>query len=1746
MSDEQTKALRRSRGDVKRNLTRIIKFVDTHNKPGDEIAVQQRIHELEPLLDKFNDIQNQIETLIDFDNDDAVEREDSEREEFESKYYETLAMATNFVKPPVAQQERFQARSPPISQWGSFQTVQDVNQDNITQIPIQHTDRVTIPQNLTSQFSNSVRLPKIDLPTFDGAYEKWLAFRDMFNSLIHSNLTLPKVQKFHYLRSSLKGEAANIVQSLEVCDESYDAAWSLLEDRYDNKRLIINNHLKGITNITPLLKESSSGLRSLLDNLSKNLRALKVLKQPVEYWDTIIVFLVVQKLDPTTRREWEKEVSSRDYPSTSELEKFLRKRCELFETIEMSKQSSNLNRTSSVPISHNPKPSSRSLATTTKEDVCHLCSEFHRVYNCPQFRKMSVSERTNEVKRLKLCLNCFGSNHMATNCRGSGCRICNQRHSTLLHTNLKQTNATEQPVTTSSTDTVSTKSATTVNTHIFFANQVLLSTALVFVQGKNQNHYLCRVLLDSGSQSNFITESMCKKLGIKRDPVDISISGLNEVKSTVTSKAKLTIQSCVSGFSALIECLIVTKITNSLPEVSFSTSQLNIPKNVILADPEFNISSPIDMLIGAELFYELLSIGQIRIPEGPMLQKTVLGWVLSGKSDTVKQRRQTKSFLIYSDAERDINKFWEIEEIKGRKPWSQEETLCEKHFVENTERDKKSGKFIVKLPFNEKITSLFDTGKVAEKRFISLEKRLEKDLKLREKYQKFMREYEDLEHMQEIKTMTDETNNNGYYLPHHPVVNDKQDKIRVVFDGSAQTDCGLSLNDCQMVGPTIQNELLSIILRFRKYPYVLTADIEKMYRMVLMHPDFHRYQRIYWRNQSDEEMKTYELTTVTYGTSAAAFLAIRCLYQVALDLKSDDPELSKVIENDFYVDDLMTGAQSMEAAMELKDRLCKALNQVGFNLTKWRTNFDHVPEETETIMLGDNESKKLGILWNSRQDTINYEIVLGEPPRSTTKRVILSEVSKIFDPLGLLGPVVIKAKILMQKLWSLKLDWDESVPIEIYTEWIKIRQDLTALNSISIPRCVIAIARSSIELHGFSDASERAYGAVMYIRTRDPNQDNWSTKLLCAKSKVAPLHNLSLPRLELCGALILARLFDKVISSMDVNFDGHYLWCDSTIVLNWLNSPPSRWKTFIANRVSEIQNLTQNAKWQHVPSNDNPADLLSRGIYPSELSSCEMWFSASPWLQLDEEHWPDQPNIYLSNVPEQKTNTISLTNTDTSDDLFYKWSSISKTKRILSWVKRFIHNSKNKPEDRRNGPLSVEELEDSLRYLLKTAQSQFFHQEISTLSKGFSIPSNSSLKSLQPFLDSHGILRVGGRLVNAEIDYNQKHPIILPDRHQLTKMIFEDEHKQQMHCGAQALLNTLRQRYWPLRGRCLARQTVHKCVRCFRAKPPDSNYLMGSLPACRVTPAPPFFRTGVDYAGPIMIRNKRGRGSSLVKAYICVFVCLTTRAIHLEAVSDLTTQCFLQTLRRFVARRGKPRVIYSDNGSNFVGASSELQRLYNFIRSKSNFDVIQTSLANDSISWIFIPANSPNWGGLWEAGVKSVKFHLKRVLGNANLVFEDLCSVLCQIESILNSRPLSPLSNDPNDMTPLTPGHFLIGRPLTTIPSDNHLDTPMKRLNRFEYQEKICQDFWQRWHQEYLSYLQQRKKWTQSTRQIRPGDLVVIRDQNLPPMRWKMRRVEEVYPSPSDGVVRVASVRCAGKIVKRACNRLCVLPLDDE
>ncbi|XP_026464924.1 uncharacterized protein LOC113367541 [Ctenocephalides felis] len=317
---------------------------------------------------------------------------------------------------------------------------------------------------------------------------------------------------------------------------------------------------------------------------------------------------------------------------------------------------------------------------------------------------------------------------------------------------------------------------------------------------------------------------------------------------------------------------------------------------------------------------------------------------------------------------------------------------------------------------------------------------------------------------------------------------------------------------------------------------------------------------------------------------------------------------------------------------------------------------------------------------------------------------------------------------------------------------------------------------------------------------------------------------------------------------------------------------------------------------------------------------------------------------------------------------------------------------------------------------------------------------------------------------------------------------------------------------------------------------------MGNLPKYRVTPQSPFFICGVDYGGPILLRDRQTRGYKKFKAYICLFVCLVTKAIHIELVSDLTTNSFLATFKRFMARRGKPREIYSDNGTNFIGAASGLKELYKFLQTKSNQNKIVNDMTNEGVSWKHIPPNSPHFGGIWEAGIKSCKAHLKRVLGNAILTFEDFYTVLTQIEAILNSRPISPLSSDPNDYDPLTPGHFLIGKSLTSTPDPSVLETLDNRLSRYQRLQKLVQHFWKRWHKEYVSELQARTKWqVQPSQSAEVGDMVVVREDNLPPLHWRLGRILDTHPG-DDGLVRVVTIKTQNGVLKRAINRVCVLP----
>lgn len=324
----------------------------------------------------------------------------------------------------------------------------------------------------------------------------------------------------------------------------------------------------------------------------------------------------------------------------------------------------------------------------------------------------------------------------------------------------------------------------------------------------------------------------------------------------------------------------------------------------------------------------------------------------------------------------------------------------------------------------------------------------------------------------------------------------------------------------------------------------------------------------------------------------------------------------------------------------------------------------------------------------------------------------------------------------------------------------------------------------------------------------------------------------------------------------------------------------------------------------------------------------------------------------------------------------------------------------------------------------------------------------SKISLLSPFLDQ-GLLRVGGRLEQADINPKRKHPILLPRKSHLTDLIVSDAHEKTLHGGPQLMLNYLRTKYWIIDPKRLVKFYVRRCVRCVRYSSRTTHQLMGQLPAARVTPTRAFYQSGVDYAGPVFIRSAKGRGHASIKGYICLFVCMVTRAVHLEAVSDMTAKGFIASFKRFVARRGYCADLWSDNGTNFVGAARELKTLFFNERSSVTVEIADW-LSTNGTTWHFIPPHAPNFGGLWEAGIKSTKHHLKRVIGESKLTFEEMTTVLSQIEACLNSRPISQIiENSPRDSYPLTPGHFLVGEPLVLVPELNYEDSNIGSLRRW-------------------------------------------------------------------------------------------------
>lgn len=1624
-----------------------------------------------------------------------------------------------------------------------------------------------------------VRLPSIEIPRFDGRQQSWLEFRDSFISLIHNNQGIDDINKLRYLQTSLQGSPAMLVlENLEICAANYDQAWKSLCERFDKPRLLVNKHLECLFNIEPINTESSINIRRLVDLTNTNIRALKTLKQPVEHWDRIIVYLIERKLDTTTSREWEQHRGSNlnDFPSLSDIFKFLNNKADYLASLEESGQNKHITETKTKTFSlnthiksnekhnniiqkspiyknHNNTNPNTNIHSNKKGKQCPMCNQEHNLYMCEVFRNSSLETRNNVVKEAKVCLNCLRPGHSTQKCKCfTSCKYCKQRHNTLLHI---------EPPTTSGQPNV-TMSANTIQ-HTT-ASHILLSTALVRVFDCNGAPHTARLLLDNGSTTNFVTTDLCTKLGLQIRNESSTITGINDQTCVSTQSCHIQVES-LSGscYKCDIHCFILPKITTLIPSNFINTNSLHMPDDIHLADPSFFMPSVIDILVGAETFWNVLGSKSISLGKNqPKLYETKLGWLVSGY---VQQSQQNVAICnLLHDERSHLERFWQLDSVTESPSLSREHIACEENFRLTTKRDK-DGRFVVSMPLKSSPTTLGTSYHKAKLRFLSLEKRFKREPQFKNRYIEFMREYINLGHMSENKCYHEAGIN--YFLPHHGVIREQSTttKLRVVFDASAPSSSGVSLNDLQMVGPTVQEDLFSILLRFRQHKYIVSADVEKMYRCIMLDPSQRHLQQILFRFSEHEPIKTYTLNTLTYGTASAPYIATKCLVSLASSASHNvelAPKIKQALRQDFYVDDYLGGGNTIEETIQLCQGISSILKSAQFNLRKWNSNCPEIlqiltnksePTSKELNLDHNSSSKTLGIYWQCDKDILSFSINIILKDK-ITKRHILSVISQIFDPLGLIGPCIIEAKVLMQKLWLDKSSWDEAVSTDIRILWQSFAQNLPMLNLIKIPRWTMCDSTHRRELHTFTDASETAYGACVYVRSITDSGEI-QVMLLTSKNKIAPIKAQTMPRLELCAALLGARLCAKVVKALTTSVDSVHYWCDSTIVLGWLNTCPTQLQSFVRNRVAEIGDLTSSGSWRYVPSADNPADLVSRGVKADAIGSATIWWNGPSYLQSRQESWPQSPNITQINHTTQTNNTTNLitntqnnsfiistnvqqSNNDLSNNLILKLihnnSNFTSLQRKVAYILRFAHNCLHR-SNLITGHLTRHDLHKAFTVIIQQSQQEMFYDELTTLQKGESLPRSNKLSSLTPFIDHSKILRVGGRLSNSPYSYDVKHPILIDSKHHLTKIIFSSQHLKLFHAGPQLLLANIRQSYWVLGGRNLSKKTVNLCTKCNRFKAQAVQPIMGQLPATRTQLEFPFLHTGVDYAGPILISDRKGRGSRLIKSYICIFVCYAVKAVHLELVTDLTKEAYIAALNRFIARRGKPQVITSDNGTTFVGACNQI---YLMLRGSN----ISSYLADLGIEFKFVPAYTPHFNGISEAAVRSTKAHLKKILTLTHLNYEEMTTCLTQIESILNSRPLTPLSSDPCDYAALTPSHFLIGRPLTSIPSlTQNFDVNINRLERYKRVEVLKNHFWSRFSLEYVPLLQQKTKWQHSTGQLKKDALVLVQDKTMPPLLWLLGRVIKVYPG-TDGEVRVADIKTKKGTLRRAFNNICPLP----
>ncbi|CAH8818888.1 unnamed protein product [Schistosoma curassoni] len=1582
-------------------------------------------------------------------------------------------------------------------------------------------------------------LPKVELSYFDGEPRGYWKFIRQFETYVASRVT-DDSQRLLYLIHYCKGKAKTAIEGCVMMEASsgYKRAREILKRFFGQSHVIARETLEDLFSAVNFEYIDGDQLSNLAIKMENCAMVLEQMNYTSDLNSLVTLERIVRLLPQPMQAQWadwvDKLTEDNREPTFDELTRFIASRarvaCSRFGRLANRSRKGHNVRTNC----HVQSEQGNSSTTKTK---CSMCSYDHAIDKCPQFLALTVQDRWSHAKSKGICFACLRQGHRVNECKlTKRCNVegCEKKHHSLLHSESEKSGI--------SSCCGYTKS---------LISQVCLGMIPVRLKSRKAE-IVGYALLDNGSDVTLIKSNCLRSLGLSEDEASVVVETVGGNRTMKVTSAPFEVYSLDRAEHVTIEgALIVAGIPGHKPTKSAVNSLVKWPH---LRDvPIVNLDSEeVLLLIGCDVPEAHWVLDQrLGGRKSPYAVKTLLGWTVFGPASYPEYRKRVVNHTSkIQTLENEIRKLYDVEfsdVYSNDKSASLEDKAAIRIVEEGTRFE--NGHFVVPIPWKVNPNMKGGNYEVASSRLQSLKRRLLKDDILYIKYTKgiesnFIKGY--AEEIPEIQLQP--SYRPRWYLPHHAVINPKKpEKLRVVLDCAAKF-AGVSLNDMIYQGPDTTAELVCILLRFRKEAIAVSADVEEMFMQVKVPESDRGALRFLWWQGGDmsKEPSEFQMTSHPFGAISSPFCANFALNKTA-QIFSDgyDGYVVDAVKNNFYVDDCLVSFPTCDQAKSFVKQISELLCRGGFKLKKWVTNSEEVRailpdvcKEQSLIEMStdyDTTHRTLGVEWDFKQDV--FKFYFDAPERPLTRRGILSIVSSLFDPLGLIAPVCLTAKRLLQKLCRSQIGWDQPLNEPYMSAWLGWVSFMRQIGHVTVARGIkrkIDEPDAKVELHLFSDASEVGYGAVAYARVSYLKEPPYCI-LLYSKSRVAPIRQVTIPRLEMAAAVLSVRLSEVLRRSLPNFFCEVNFHTDSMIVLYYIKNMENRYSTYIANRLAVVHQYTKVEQWNYVKSSQNPADWTSRGI--QKMTDLESWFKCPTLLHGEFcTTITDCPEPTPDDIEFRKTAVVNLSSIkhNMSPILSY-YSEWLKLVRAVAWLRRFIEflmvlRSPSHEGSVHLGCLKVKELDIAKRKILLMVQKEVYGEILSGFKTNGKVVSHNDLKGLSPIM-LDGLLCVGGRLSYSDFSNAFKHPIILPSRHLVTEMIIRHYHKEQGHTGTSQVLATIRKRYWIIKGTSTVRRVIGKCVTCRRYTMVTGQQLMAPLPACRVQQGwYSFSAVGVDYFGPLFVK----RGRSLEKRYGCVFTCLQTRAVHIEMTHSLNTDSFIMALLRFIGRRGKPAEIYSDNGSNFVGAVSELRR---FVQ-QLNQQKIDKELSARQIQWHFNPPSSSHRGGVWERMIRSIRRLLLLITREQTLTDETLNTYLIEIERILNDRPLTPVVQDANDKLALSPNSLLLLRECDGIVEEGSIrDKYDKRWKQINHLANV---FWKRWLREYLPSLQKRQKWLVEHRNFQKGDVVIVASDISTRGKWPSGVVEDCEID-DDGRVRTVVVRTNGGLVRRDIRRLCLL-----